>query len=495
MELRCEKLNVSVVGNGHQLGLAEAEFLKGKRKSLPPFECPHKSERKRCSVFVPCYNYLSLAILGGWFMSGPDDEAHLAAVEAMLSAEGVVEAAELLREADAEVVETGYDNWNGGTRLYTIFLSIDPATFGRLGSKRATLEEQITARVKSVFERDDNNWFSATLRPQISARPDWREAPASVSRRVRRNIIDGLKVDNIGWMGSLEDVEFLQRLWDLEALPSTDSRFKDAAADIWQHRWNNHDWEDDWVFGDKRFDLIDGPADQFLAFLAEMVHPVVRPDRNQALEMVRAFNDQLRPEGWLLIEVEKIAGRPRFVAQAIGEMGGRSVMRARSVADALDAAWMQKEIERLENAVDRDPALAIGTAKELVESCCKTVLSKRNVTYAASDDLPALTKLVAKELGLVPEGITEAAKGAKTIKLILRNLAALTQYLAELRGLYGSGHGRDGRHIGLQPRHARLAVGAAVSFIDFVTETYRERQFREEVSAPEEAAKQRTGTT
>ena len=61
----------------------------------------------------------------------------------------------------------------------------------------------------------------------------------------------------------------------------------------------------------------------------------------------------------------------------------------------------------------------------------------------------------------------------------MRNLAALTQYLAELRGLYGSGHGRDGRHRGLQPRHARLAVGAAVSFIDFVTETFRERQLRD----------------
>jgi hypothetical protein len=78
----------------------------------------------------------------------------------------------------------------------------------------------------------------------------------------------------------------------------------------------------------------------------------------------------------------------------------------------------------------------------------------------------------------VPEDITDAKRGAETIKLILRNLAALTQYLAELRGLYGSGHGRDGRHRGLQPRHA-LAVGAAVSFIDFVTETFRERQLRE----------------
>lgn len=413
----------------------------------------------------------------------PDDEAYLAAVEAMLTGAGMAEAAELLREADVEVVETGYDNWNGGTRLYTVFLSIDPSSYGRLGAKRTTLEEQLTARVKAVYEQNDNCWFSASIRPRIQARQDWRTAPATVSRRARRNIIDGLKVDNIPWMGTLEDVEFLQRLWDLEALPSTDPRFKDAAGDIWQHRWNNHDWEDDWIFDDNRFDLIDGPADRFLAFLAEMVHPLVRPDRNQALEMVRAFNDQLRPEGWMLVEVEKIAGRPRFIAQAIGELGGRAVMRARSVADALDAAWMQKEIERLENAVDRDPALAIGTAKELVESCCKTVLTKRGVAYSSHADLPTLTKLVSKELRLVPEGITDAAKGADTIKLILRNLAALTQYLAELRSLYGSGHGRDGRHKGLQPRHARLAVGSAVSFIDFVTETYRERQFAEEADA------------
>ena len=192
-------------------------------------------------------------------MSGLDDEAYLAAVAAMLNAEGMAEAAELVREADAEVVETGYDNSNGGTRLYTIFLSIDPASYGRLGAKRATLEEQITARVKEAYEQGDNCWFSASIRPRIQPRPDWRTAPATVSRRARRNIIDGLKVDAIAWMGTLEEVEFLQRLWDLEALPSTDSRFKDAAGDIWQHRWNNHDWDDDWVFEDNVLISSRGP--------------------------------------------------------------------------------------------------------------------------------------------------------------------------------------------------------------------------------------------
>ena len=149
--------------------------------------------------------------------------------------------------------------------------------------------------------------------------------------------------------------------------------------------------------------------------------------------------------------------------------------RAKSVADALNAGWMQKEIQRLEIAVERDPALAIGTAKDLVESCCKSILALRGVTHSSKADLPELTKLLSRELRLVPEDIPNAAKGAETIKLILRNLTAQTQYLAELRGLYGSGHGRDGKYRGLEPRHARLAVASAVAFIDFVTETHQQR--------------------
>ena len=94
-----------------------------------------------------------------------------------------------------------------------------------------------------------------------------------------------------------------------------------------------------------------------------------------------------------------------------------------------------------------------------------------------NEDLPQLTKLLAKTLKLVPEGISDEAKGAEIIRLILRNLMALTQYLAELRGLYGSGHGRDGKYRGLEARHARLAAGATAAFIDFVTET-RELIFR-----------------
>ncbi len=405
-------------------------------------------------------------------------DSYLATVADMLTTEGMSEAATLLRSAEAKVEETGYDNWNGGTTIWTIYLLVDAAIYARLASgKREQLEEQITSRLKPVLERFTNDWYSVKVAPKVLSRPDWREDKEDVSRATRQNIIDGLKLDGVAWNGRLDEVAFLGRLYDLQALPSTDSRFSDAAGDIWQHRVNNpEDWDDDWVYDDSRFSLLQGPSDTFLRFLCEVVHPVVRPDRNEALRLVQHFNDQLQSQGWVLLEEEKIAGRPRFVARRLRLGGARSVSRARTVADALDAAWMQKEIERLERAVDGDPALAIGTAKDLVETCCKSILAKRQVTFGRGADLPELTKLVAKELKLVPEGISDSAKGSENIRLILRNLAALTQYLAELRGLYGTGHGRDGKHRGLQPRHARLAVGAAVTFIDFVTETFSQRE-------------------
>lgn len=41
-------------------------------------------------------------------------------------------------------------------------------------------------------------------------------------------------------------------------------------------------------------------------------------------------------------------------------------------------------------------------------------------------------------------------------------------YVAELRGLRGSGHGREGRAKGLRPRHTRLVVGVAASLVTFL---------------------------
>src|SRR5262245_3754116 len=98
-----------------------------------------------------------------------------------------------------------------------------------------------------------------------------------ISEVTRRNIFDVLSVQQINWSGRLNEPDFLARIFDLEKMESTDGRFKNAAGDIWQHRINNpNDWEDDWVFTDKRFNLLKCDDEKFLSFLCEMIHPIVR---------------------------------------------------------------------------------------------------------------------------------------------------------------------------------------------------------------------------
>jgi AbiJ N-terminal domain 3 len=87
-----------------------------------------------------------------------------------------------------------------------------------------------------------------------------RAAPvcAQITEVTRRRLVEGLEVRGIVWSGALEDTEFLSRLYDLDALPSTDPRFRSASEDIFQHRVNSPtDWDDDWVFSDPRFGLAD----------------------------------------------------------------------------------------------------------------------------------------------------------------------------------------------------------------------------------------------
>lgn len=129
----------------------------------------------------------------------------------------------------------------------------------------------------------------------------------------------------------------------------------------------------------------------------------------------------------------------------------------------------------MESAVDNDPGLAIGTAKELVETVCKTILEDRGITLDGNLELPKLVKQTAAELKLTPSDIPDEVKASDSIKRLLKNLADITYGVAELRNSYGTGHGKNAKSRGLSSRHAKLAVGAASTLAIFLIETHSER--------------------
>ncbi|MFE6024401.1 Shedu anti-phage system protein SduA domain-containing protein [Streptomyces niveus] len=129
----------------------------------------------------------------------------------------------------------------------------------------------------------------------------------------RRDIFDYLRGDGGPWWGRLDETDFLEGLYDLDGLPSTDRRFTTARADIIQHRVTNPlDWPDDWIFEDPRFQLLDGPDQILLGFLALLVHPEAHSDVAQSTQRVEDLNRLLGPDGWALRAFEFLSGRPIY---------------------------------------------------------------------------------------------------------------------------------------------------------------------------------------
>jgi hypothetical protein len=138
-----------------------------------------------------------------------------------------------------------------------------------------------------------------------------------ITEVTRQRIIDALGAEGANLFGRLDDLRFLSRLYDLEALPSTDPRFETAERDIIQHRFNNDDWELNWVFEDSRFKLAHGPDETFLRFLAEMLHPVVRLDAHEVARLQAVFNEALIHDGFEIAQAGAISGAPVFAGRRL----------------------------------------------------------------------------------------------------------------------------------------------------------------------------------
>lgn len=89
-------------------------------------------------------------------------------------------------------------------------------------------------------------------------------------------------------------------------------------------------------------------------------------------------------------------------------------------------------------------------------------------------------KETTKLLKLTPDHIVDEDKAAKSIRQILGSLSSIVQGIAEVRNEYGSGHGKDSDFKGLQPRHAKLAVGAASTLAIYLLETHELRKLKDD---------------
>lgn len=124
------------------------------------------------------------------------------------------------------------------------------------------------------------------------------------------------RAPGIQWWGDLDEIQFLSRLYSLNELPSSDSRYDTAEGDIRQHRYANDDWDNDWIFQDDRFELNSSDG-ALLSFLAETLHPEVRSDKEEVSRIRSSINEILRPDCYELKQTKVISGKPVYKAVAI----------------------------------------------------------------------------------------------------------------------------------------------------------------------------------
>ncbi len=294
-----------------------------------------------------------------------------------------------------------------------------------------------------------------------------------ISEITRRNIFDYIQIEGFSYNGRLDEVDFLSRMFNLNSLRSNDSRFNNVADDIWQHRINNpNDWPDSWIFQDDRFELLFCDDSIFLQFLCEMIHPIVRLDSSHVTKLVQIFNENLKNDGFEIVEKTRISNKPIFSGRQ--KISGIDSIKNKNteLSQKLNAEYVTQQISLMESSIGIAPHVAIGVAKELIETCCKKILTERSIEIDKSLDLIQLLKQTNKELKLSPDDIADEKKAAKTIKTILGSLGTVVHGICELRNEYGSGHGKEAKFKGLSSRHAKLAVGAASTLAIFLIETH-----------------------
>ena len=292
-----------------------------------------------------------------------------------------------------------------------------------------------------------------------------------ISQNSRKEIADELGLMSNSYSGKLDEPDFLNRLYDLRQMSSRDTRYRNAYDDIYQHMVMNRDWNNNWVFTDTRLNLMHCDDTTYLNFLAETLHPVVVTSDKARSELLALYNRVLGPAGYELLPTREIQGQPIY--NGVEKVLGNSQLSntRQEVKKLLSSAYIDQKITVMNDAVETNTPLAIGTAKELIETVCKSILKQKGITVDKEWDVAKLLKETTNSLDFKPRDAHEPAKAEKSIKQILGGISSAIQGVTELRNAYGSGHGKEVDFIGLEARFSRLIVGLVSSIVVFYLNT------------------------
>jgi hypothetical protein len=361
-----------------------------------------------------------------------------------------------------------------------------PGVCSRYGLADGTGEEAFSSKFKYVMQRVQHLPSAEVLRVARALQLDepnaeLKEALTKFDERsgplitplTRQRIVDEL--DLVPLSGKLSEIEFLKKLWPIDAMQPPFSVAGLASGEftmedyLVRHRIANDDMSNKDVL--EMLGIHTCSQKQFFRLLEEMLGPLTREIPEQS-DLVTRLNRHLSHDGFRIEEAGRMSGSPIYEVRQTTKSGSTPADSEISKAllafnpDEIHARW-QEALKRRES----DPRAAITSARTLLEDTCKWILHEADEPFKDEDDLPVLYRKLAKLLKLAPDDHTE-----QVFKQILGNCQSIVESLGALRNKLGDAHSQGPKRARPHARHAGLAVNLAGTMAAFLIATWEARQ-------------------
>lgn len=131
----------------------------------------------------------------------------------------------------------------------------------------------------------------------------------------------------------------------------------------------------------------------------------------------------------------------------------------------LNEEYVRKQVGLMDSNISENPYLAIGIAKELIETVCKTILVDKGIEIDTNWDIGRIVKETNKVLKFIPDDLQNKEVAERAVLKILGGLSTLVQGIAELRNNFGSGHGHESGFKSLEKTYAKLATDSSSQLV------------------------------
>lgn len=175
------------------------------------------------------------------------------------------------------------------------------------------------------------------------------------------------------------------------------------------------------------------------------------------------------------IKIKTIYEKCKKIIERLSSQTGVIINQIEKFGEEFSSGYIEKQIRLMLSMREDNPTEAIGKAKELIESCCKTILERNNISIDKHWKVGQLVDETVKLLKITPNDIPDSIPEANSMKAILGSLKGIATNIANLRNTYGSGHGKSASYKGLEERHAMLAIGSSFTLVRFLWDSF-ERQ-------------------